>query len=153
MTLEFFQETDAAGRLALVDLWVEAWSAAMLGLDFEARRSWFVEHLDRLLGEGAGLVVTRAENGRIEGFITVHRETGEIDQLVVQRDAQGRGLARALLDEAKRLSPRGLHLAVNTANERAVALYARAGFFRTGESRNPRSGLPVWTMRWVPPAR
>ena len=65
-------------------------------------------------------------------------------------DAWGSGLARALLDEARRISPAGLGLHVNQNNPRAVRFYEREGFVRVGEGLNPRSGLPIWEYRWTP---
>jgi len=65
-----------------------------------------------------------------------------------------RGLVRAAsitVAEAKRASPRGLDLDVNTDNARAIAFYQKEGFVITGDGVNPRSGRPVHHMRWRPP--
>ncbi len=82
--------------------------------------------------------------------MTVDPGTGYLDQIVVAPEAWGSPIAPALLAEAKRLSPAGLDLAVNTDNGRAVRFYQKHGFVVTGASVNPRSGLPVNTMRWRP---
>jgi putative acetyltransferase len=142
---------DDAARAALLDLWVAAWAQAMPTIDFVARRAWFSAHLDTLLAGGAVLVTARtAADGAPTGFFTLQPGTGEIDQLAVDPRSSGRGIARALLEEAKRLSPDGLHLRVNKINARAMSLYARAGFVVTSETVNARSGLPVWDMAWRP---
>ena len=153
MRLERPEIVDPELRADLLDLWVEAWTAAMPSLDFGSRRAWFSNHLDALVHEGAILVLCRLAAGAPPaGFMTVHPGSGQLDQLVVRLPLQGRGVARTLLDEAKRLSPAKLRLSVNADNPRAAALYAQAGFVRDGEAVNPRSGLPVWTMRWTPAA-
>ena len=58
--------------------------------------------------------------------------------------------AGALMDEAKRLSPAGITLRVNTDNERAIRFYARNGFAHAGDDINPTSGRPVLKMEWKP---
>ena len=56
--------------------------------------------------------------------------------------------ALALLDEAKRLSPKGIELLVNKDNLRAIRFYEKHGFAYAGEDKNPVSGLPVNRMAW-----
>jgi putative acetyltransferase len=55
-----------------------------------------------------------------------------------------------LLDEAKRISPGGLELLVNTDNARAIRFYEKHGFVYAGEDKNPVSGKPVNRMAWRP---
>ena len=49
----------------------------------------------------------------------------------------------ALLDEAKRLSPRGLDLHVNQDNARAIRFYEKHGLPSPARTSNPRSGAPI----------
>jgi putative acetyltransferase len=84
------------------------------------------------------------------GFVTVDPATLCLDQIVVAPEHWGTGLAGALIGEAKRVSPRGLDLDVNTDNARAIAFYVKQGFAITGEGINPRSGRPVHHMTWRP---
>ena len=142
-------------RAALLDLWVEAWTAAMPAIDFNARRSWYETHWDGIARAGAVTVVAVApararELGPICGFVTLDPVTRYLDQLVVRPAFQGRGLASRLIGEAKRMSPSRLELHVNQDNLRAVCLYERTGFTIVGSGANPRSGLPVWRMEWRP---
>lgn len=133
----------------LLDLWVAAWTEAMPAIDFEARRGWFAERLDQHQHGGALLIAARSEPSELLlGFALVDPTTRYLDQLAVGPDHQGRGVAGLLVAEAKRLSPAGLALHVNQDNARAVRFYHRQGFVVAGEGRNPRSGLPIWTMRW-----
>ena len=61
---------------------------------------------------------------------------------MVAPDHWGSALATTLVDEAKRLSPDGITLMVNTDNARAIRFYERNGFAHAGEDVNPaiRSG-------------
>ena len=69
---------------------------------------------------------------------------------MVAPEAWGSGLARALLDEAKRLSPAGIDLLVNKDNARAIRFYEKHGFAYAGDDKNPVSGIAVNRMRWRP---
>jgi putative acetyltransferase len=87
---------------------------------------------------------------KLIGFVTVDPKTLYLDQIVVAPEYWGRGIAEALLDEAKRLSPQGLDLLVNKDNDRAIAFYDKHGFVYAGEDRNPVSGIAVNRMKWRP---
>ena len=133
----------------LTDLWISAWRQAMPDIDFEARRSWFVDHLRAL--EEAGALIRCAfdpATGAMLGFVTIDPRTGHLDQIAVARQARGSGAAQALLDEAKRRAPGRVRLDVNAANPRAVAFYLREGFRKVGEGVNPRSGLATIDLEW-----
>jgi putative acetyltransferase len=85
-----------------------------------------------------------------EGFIVIDPKTGWLDQLAVEPMLWGNGIAAALIDEAKRLSPSGVRLDVNQANGRAVRFYERTGFVRTGEGINKNSGAATYLYEWTP---
>jgi putative acetyltransferase len=100
---------------------------------------------------GPGSPLARARTGkRLIGFVTVDPTTMYLDQIVVAPEHWGSDVARVLLDEAKRLSPRGLDLLVNKDNARAIGFYQKHGFVYAGEDRNPVSGKPVNRMTWRP---
>jgi len=84
------------------------------------------------------------------GFVTVDPRTLYLDQIVVAPGRWATGVGAALLDEAKRLSPKGLDLDVNTDNARAIAFYGKHGFCVTGRGVNPISHKPVHRMTWRP---
>ena len=67
-----------------------------------------------------------------------------------RRNIGAAGIALALLDEAKLLSPHGIDLLVNKDNARAIRFYEKHGFAYAGEDKNPVSGKPVNRMRWAP---
>ncbi len=132
---------------AILDLWVAAWTAAMPEIDFEARRAWLQERQTTLVAEGA--VVALAEQaGALAGYVLVNPTTAYLDQIAVRPGQWGTGIARALLDEARRLSPTRLGLHVNQQNQRAIRFYEREGFRHSGEGINPRSGLPIYFYEW-----
>ena len=73
-----------------------------------------------------------------------------LDQIVVATEYWGGNVALMLLDEAKRISPKGLELLVNKDNARAIRFYEKHGFAYAGEDKNPVSGKPVDRMAWRP---
>jgi putative acetyltransferase len=94
-------------------------------------------------------IVVAEQSGELVGFVTIDPE-GYLDQLLVDPAHWGSAIARALMDEAKRLSPSGITLLVNTDNARAIRFYARNGFAHAGDEVNPTSGRPVLKMVWKP---
>ncbi len=141
MTLDNWRE--------VIDLWVDAWTTAMPGIDFDARRDWLISQRASYARDGTRVRVAidrMAE--RVLGVITLRSRDGYIDQLAVAHLNWGGGVAQALLADAMRLSPKLLYLFVNQDNARAVAFYEKAGFTRTDAGSNAQSGLPVWRYDW-----
>jgi putative acetyltransferase len=132
-----------------LDMWVAAWQAAYPAIDFVARRGWTQDRIAELERSGSRSFVA-SRNGRIIGALVVNPETGYLDQFVVATDCQGTGVGDVLIAEARRLAPSGLDLHVNQDNARAVRFYEKHGFRTVGEDVNPRSGAPIFRMRWRP---
>jgi putative acetyltransferase len=86
------------------------------------------------------------------GFVAVDPRTLYLDQIVVAPECWGTGVGAALVAHAKRLSPDGLDLDVNTDNARAISFYAKHGFSISGAGVNPLSGRPIHCMSWRPSA-
>jgi putative acetyltransferase len=139
---------DACDRAEIIELWLASWTAAYPGIDFETRRGWFDEHLSLLKTQGCTTLAARDGAGKLAGFVIFNRVSGWLDQFAVHPAAFGTGIARALMREAKRLSPGSLQLDVNADNSRALAFYAREGFDRTGEGVNPNSGARTLGLEW-----
>ncbi len=135
---------------ALLDLWQASWQVVLPQINFSERREWFGGYLAGL-ATTARLLVALDDAGKPAGFVTIDPATGYLDQIVVRLDQWGRGIAVALLDEAKELSPDRVELKVNQANLRAVALYERQGFSRIGADISEASGLPLWVYLWRAP--
>jgi putative acetyltransferase len=134
---------------ALADLWVAVWRESGFAIDFEARRPWLARRLEGLRASGGAVVVGLDGDGRPAGFVTIDPASGYLDQLCVAPAERGSGLASILLDEAKRLSPDGIELDVNEANERARRFYAREGFAFVTKGESAQSGLPTLRLRWT----
>jgi putative acetyltransferase len=130
-------------------LWLRTWQTTYPEIDFAARLAWWRDHWHGLTA-AATIMVAEAKNQMI-GFVTVDPATLCLDQIVVAPEHWGTGLAGALIGEAKRVSPRGLDLDVNTDNARAIAFYTeKEGFVVTGNGFNAFSGRPVHHMSWRP---
>ncbi len=132
----------------VADLWVAAWKTTGLPIDFDARRDWLVGRLAELAKDGAAILVGVDAQGRPAGLVTVDPANGYVDQLCVAPNEFGGGLARSLLDEAKRRAPGRVDLAVNVENPRACRFYEREGFLVVGVGTSPFSGLPMLHLRW-----
>jgi putative acetyltransferase len=131
---------------AAIALWQATWQRAYPAIDFAARVPWWRERWRNELVPNAEIVVAE-QSGELTGFVTIDRE-GYLDQLVVDPAHWGSDAARLLVDEAKRLSPRGVTLLVNKDNSRAIRFYERNGFAHAGDEVNPTSGRPVLKMMW-----
>src|SRR5262249_27692996 len=134
---------------AAIELWRRTWQLAYPQIDFSTRVAWWRQRWHDGLVPVATITVAEA-NGQMLGFVTVDPASFDLDQLVVAPEAWGLGVAAALIAEAKRISPRGLDLHVNTDNARAIAFYVKHGFVISGEALNWRSGAPVHKMSWRP---
>jgi putative acetyltransferase len=139
----------SADEEAAIELWLRTWQIAFPQIDFSTRVDWWRQRWHDELAPIATITVAEA-NGQMLGFVTVDPATFDLDQLVVAPEAWGIGLATALVEEAKRISPNGLDLHVNTDNGRAIRFYEREGFVISGEALNWRSGAPVHKMSWRP---
>jgi putative acetyltransferase len=134
---------------ASVALWLRTWEATYPQMDFAERLDWWRERWRSALVPTAEIVIAEA-GGAMIGFVTVDPRTLYLDQIVVAPERWGSGVGAALIAEAKRISPRGLNLDVNTDNARALSFYGKEGFIVTGAGRNPISGKPVNRLSWRP---
>jgi putative acetyltransferase len=137
---------------AAIALWLRTWQAAYPQIDFTARLDWWRERWRNELVPGAEIVVAEID-GTLAGFVTVDPRTFYLDQIVVAPEHWGTGVADALIKAARRTSPSGLDLDVNTDNARAIRFYEKCGFSVGGAGINPISGKPVHRMRWRPQKR
>jgi len=134
---------------AAMALWLHAWQKTYPDIDFAKRLDWWRGQWCDDLVPNARIVVAETRKAMI-GFVTVDPRTHYLDQLVVAPEYWGGGIGSALIAEAKRLSPAGLNLDVNTDNARALAFYSKEGFVITGDGVNAFSGRPVHHMSWRP---
>ena len=139
----------AADEDAAIELWRRTWQKHYAHIDFDARVAWWRERWRNELVPAARIMLAEID-GAMAGFVTVDPKTTYLDQIVVAPEHWGSDVALALLDEAKRLSPKGLYLLVNKDNFRAIRFYEKHGFAYAGEDKNPVSGLAVSRMAWRP---
>src|SRR4051812_41591431 len=104
---------------AAIELWRRTWQLALPAIDFSARVEWWRQRWRNQLVPIATITVAEADRQMI-GFVTVDPGSLDLDQIVVAPEAWGAGVASALVKEAKRISPNGLDLHVNTDNARAI---------------------------------
>lgn len=143
-TLRPYTEADEDPAIAL---WLRTWQLAYPAIDFTKRVDWWRERWRTELVPQAAIIVAEQDRTLI-GFVTIDA-AGYLDQLVVEPEHWGRGVAEALVDEAKRRSPTEVTLKVNADNYRAIKFYRRNGFAVTSEELNS-SGRPVLNMLWRP---
>lgn len=133
---------------ALTAIWIEAWTLTLPQIRFDEREPFIRDRFRdyALPPRHARVACNRA--GRPLGFFLIDSTQHELEQIVVIPEFWGRGIAEAMLEDARRLSPDRIILTVNRDNPRAIAFYRRQGFTQTGESISPRSGLPLLHMEW-----
>jgi len=139
----------AADEDAAIELWRRTWQQHYPHLDFNKRVDWWRARWRKELVPVARIVLAEID-GAMVGFVTVDPKTKYLDQFVVAPEHWGSDVGRALVDEAKRLSPAGLELLVNKDNFRAIRFYEKHGFVYAGEDKNPVSGIAVNRMAWRP---
>jgi putative acetyltransferase len=139
----------AADEATAIELWRRTWQHSYPSIDFTARLDWWRQRWRDELVPVAAITIAECA-GVMVGFVTVDRSNGYLDQIVVAPEAWGSGVAEALIAEARRLSPAGLDLLVNTDNDRAIRFYDKQGFVNAGIDANPASGRPVYRMSWRP---
>ena len=145
-TLRRYSPADEDGA---VELWRRTWQQHYPQIDFSQRVDWWRNRWRNDIAATATITVAES-GGTVVGFVTVDPRTFDLDQIVVAPEAWGMGVAAALIDEAKRISPQGIDLHVNTDNARAIRFYEKHGFAISGEALNWRSGAPVHKMSWRP---
>jgi putative acetyltransferase len=146
MTLRPYEARDEEQAIAL---WLRSWQAAYPRIDFAERLEWWRQRWRNEIVIAAEIIVAERA-GEILGFVTVDADTLYLDQIVVAPEHWGSGLGGALIGQAKRISPSGLDLDVNTDNARAIRFYNKCGFVVSGAGKNPISGRPVHRMSWRP---
>jgi putative acetyltransferase len=140
---------DPQDENAAIALWLRTWQAAYPRIDFASRLDWWRKRWRNELVPSTEIMVAEI-GGTLVGFVTVDPRTFYLDQIVVAPEHWGTGVAEALIEAARRISPSGLDLDVNTDNARAIGFYEKCGFSIRGSGVNPISGKPVHRMSWRP---
>ena len=104
-------------------------------------------------------VIVAKDAGRVIGFAGygdapsdgAENADGELFALYVLAEYHGRGVGRALTDEALRLlgKRRRVRLEVLADNARAIRFYEKCGFRRSGKSRTIDLGAPLEAIEMI----
>jgi ribosomal protein S18 acetylase RimI-like enzyme len=140
ITLQPAVRSDAPAIGAVFDAAVRvSWS--YLG-DLAARRMFTPQDWEQLISDHQppnALLVAVDETDGVVGYTAAHPEDGEMFLLFVHPAHAGRGIGRSLLDAAHdALRAAGCteaHLFVHEQNERALVVYAAAGYSPDGSHR------------------
>ena len=119
----------------MTEIWLQASLAAhdFISSDFwhanaESMRSKYLPSSENLI---------YVENDKILGFISLQKNN--VAALFVTPEAQGRGIGKTLLDQAKK-SHDTLSLAVYERNSRSVSFYSHQGFVVLQSRTDPHTG-------------
>jgi ribosomal-protein-alanine N-acetyltransferase len=114
-------------------------AAALSVIEAEAfSMPWHAEDFLRMVREADALYLVAEENGKVLGSagMRIILEEGDIDNVVVAKEARGRGIGKALLAEllreGKQAGCTAFTLEVRAGNAPAIALYEGAGFVSEG---------------------
>jgi ribosomal protein S18 acetylase RimI-like enzyme len=154
-TVRLAMPADAQAIGAVFDAAVrEGW--AYLG-DIVLEPLFTPEEWDKLVADHAPpniLLVATGEDGVIVGYTAVHPHDGELFLLFVDPAHGGRGVGRTLLsaahDALRAAGCTQVYLFTEERNERARALYERAGYRPDGQVRERDfRGIPTRELRLV----
>jgi ribosomal protein S18 acetylase RimI-like enzyme len=100
------------------------------------------------------LLVATGEAGRVLGYTAAHPDDGEMFLLFVHPTYGGHGIGRTLLsaahDSLREAGCKQAYLFTHEQNERALALYASAGYRLDGSVRESDfNGIPIRELRLV----
>jgi ribosomal protein S18 acetylase RimI-like enzyme len=149
-TADDAQAIGAAFDAAVRATWT--WLGELAETPMFARDEW-----DKLVTDHAppnALLVATDRAGRVLGFTAAHPEDGEMFLLFVDPAHAGRGVGRTLLhaahDALRAAGCTRAFLFVHERNERALAVYARAGYRPDGAVRESDfNGIALRELRLV----
>ncbi|MGL5448724.1 MAG: GNAT family N-acetyltransferase [Rhabdaerophilum sp.] len=142
------RDVTAADHDALVTLWIQAWMLTLPQIRFDQREGFIRERFRDYAMPPRRSRIAHDLSSVPLGFYLLDVSNNELEQIVVAAEFWGKGVAEAMLEDARALSPNRITLTVNRDNPRACQFYRRQGFAETGESISPRSGLPLIHMEW-----
>ncbi len=146
------EPSTSADAEAILAIFVPARFAALEFLtapeDTPAVRRWIREVIAPRPGTFLALLA-----GQAVGFLSLQGDY--IDQLYVAPRFQTRGIGTLLLDQAKSLSPGGLHLHTFACNSRARRFYEARGFVivSQGDGSANQERQPDLSYRWTPASK
>jgi ribosomal protein S18 acetylase RimI-like enzyme len=155
MTGASLRPATAADVPAIARIWREGWTDGHEGhvpAALVAERT--PASFDRRARERIGSTWVAEADGAVAGFVVVVDD--EVEQLYVDRDRRGQGVARRLLDHAEAViaqaGRRTAWLAVVAGNTRARSFYAKSGWRDRGpftyQAQSATGTVPVPAHRY-----
>lgn len=93
-------------------------------IDYEKVIGWIKRKLEKNITSYTRVMV----EGKLAGWYSLDKETGELDDLYILPQFQGMGLGSAVINKCIAESEKPLWLYVFKKNTRAIGLYRRMGF-------------------------
>ena len=133
---------DLDGLLELINSLVD--EGAEILVDEKVSREGEIEWLSRLLAQmerGETFFVVAEVRGRIIASSDIHRRSGSqkhvgVVGIIITKDFRelgiGTAVMRVLIEQVKKMGIKTLNLTVYATNERAIHVYEKVGFRRTG---------------------
>jgi ribosomal protein S18 acetylase RimI-like enzyme len=168
MTDSIVLRTASAGDEALiVSMHTRSWTSAYRGLlpdhyldnDLAADRAAHWRACIHELQSGARCVFIAEHEGEALGFVCVVAPDSSgsvlVDNLHAMPGHKGRGIGRAMLDEAARWArsrgARALWLSVLENNRPAIAFYESRGWTRVAREADEIAGIALFSLKYVLP--
>lgn len=131
----------------VVEIWYCSWAHTFPNLQHpQPIEQWKLRFQAEYIHQAETWVAVRLD--RIVGFVVVC--DGAIAQLFVDTDFQRDGIGSALMNQAKRISPRSLKLTTLQQNQQARQFYEKHNFVAGASGINPRNGQPNIEYFWNP---
>ena len=110
--------------------------------DFEGFLSFLTEKLE----ETHKMYIAVSDEDKVIGFLAYKQ--GEIDQLYIAPEFQGKGLGTRLLNIAKEENPEGLELYTFQCNTNAKRFYEKHGFRAVRYGTKNEENMPDILYKW-----
>ena len=130
---------------ALVKVWRDSKQAVVNYKEIHDANS-YLDYLENVLVKNYKITLCLDEYDSVLGFIVYNPH--EINQLYIQKDAQGGGIGKAFVNLAKAQS-NSLNLYTFQENEGAIKFYQKQGFSITESGMENEEALPDFKMQWT----
>ena len=96
----------------------------LASIDYEIVLAWVKRKITKNIGSYTRVLWAN----QVVGYFCLDKDSGELDDLYILPEFQGRGIGSAVVQHCIQESEKPLWLYVFKKNTRAIALYARMGF-------------------------
>jgi GNAT superfamily N-acetyltransferase len=134
-------------REALCALWFDSYLSSGLKHEDGASVEGLLSRWDQEIASRWRCEIALS-GGRLLGFAAYTLTERRLNQLFVDRAAQGSGVGKRLLDHVKAVFPDRFSLRTDVANAGGRRFYEREGMRLSGIGPHPRYGHMVCTYEW-----